>query len=56
MLILKLINQLKPGGRLVIPIDEDSNQNLEQIDKLPNGTIKRRPLMGVIYGYLIDDE
>ena len=47
---------MKPGGRLVIPIEEDSNQKLEQIDKLPNGAIKRKPLMGVIYGYLIDNE
>ncbi len=35
----KLIEQLKSGGRLVIPVDEDDHQRMLRITKNPDGTI-----------------
>jgi protein-L-isoaspartate(D-aspartate) O-methyltransferase len=50
-----LIEQLKPGGRLVIPVGTQSGaQTLYVIEKRADGTTARRAVLGVRFVPLTD--
>ncbi|XP_055497036.1 l-isoaspartyl protein carboxyl methyltransferase, like isoform X2 [Leucoraja erinacea] len=50
-----LLQQLRPGGRLVIPVgSREGGQQLEQYDRAEDGNFTRTPLMPVVYVPLTD--
>jgi protein-L-isoaspartate(D-aspartate) O-methyltransferase len=52
---MQLIDQLKVGGRLIAPVGgQKSDQELVQVTKNPDGSIRKESLMGVIYVPLTD--
>jgi protein-L-isoaspartate(D-aspartate) O-methyltransferase len=51
-----LIEQLAPGGRLVLPIGDDLNQGLYRIVKRSDGTVERTLLERVLFVPLVGRE
>ena len=50
-----LVEQLKPGGRLVVPVGgQRAGQSLLVIEKRPDGTVARRGVLAVCFVPLID--
>ena len=47
-----LINQIKPGGRMVIPVGLPNAQQLLVVDKDVNGRIKTKEIMRVLFSLL----
>lgn len=53
---MELLNQLKPGGRMICPVGpQGGEQFLEQFDRdAVSGEVRRERLMGVMYVPLTD--
>jgi len=43
------LNQLAVGGRMVIPVGGSNGQALTVIDRLRDGSLRKRDEMGVMY-------
>lgn len=53
--LMQLMDQLKVGGRLIVPIGrQNEDQVLVQVTKNSDGTFRRQSLMGVVYVPLTD--
>lgn len=49
----KLVDQLQPGGRLVIPVGSQFEQVLVRISKLEDGTVRREDITGCRFVKLV---
>lgn len=50
-----LIDQLKVGGRIVIPVGDESEQKLLLIQKQPGGKLKENEITGVLFVPLVGE-
>lgn len=48
-----LLKQLKPGGRMVLPVGPDNEQKLIVVDKCADGLLKQRDLIDVRFSPLV---
>lgn len=51
----ELVRQLKPGGRIVLPVGTDWDQNLVVVEKAADGTTSRRDVLPVRFVPLTGD-
>ena len=51
----ELVRQLKPGGRMVLPLGSDWDQNLVVVEKAEDGTTSRREILPVRFVPLTGD-
>lgn len=51
-----LVEQLKPGGRLVIPVGGTTAQVLKSLVKEPDGTVRESELVGCVFVKLVGEQ